>query len=126
MKHSQSTMSFTRAEGAIYPRVYKNFKIGDEEFSIADLSVNHEDEALELLVEFVVPEENFCKAIQLHKNENAMKIVCENYKKLFQKKMSLACFKKDSGELVGLNILNVVSKDDPKPDAVRSVFMRLE
>jgi hypothetical protein len=111
-------MEFERAEGAVYPQIYKTFESKGEEFIITDLTVDHEEEALELLLNFVVPEENFCKSIKLHKNENAMKIIRESYKKHFKKQMSLACFKKVSGELVGLNILNVVSKNDPKPDPV--------
>jgi hypothetical protein len=112
------TMEFKRSDGAVYPQVYKTFESKGEEFYITDLIEDHETEALDLLVKYVLPEENFCKAIQILKKENAMKIICENYRKLIKKQMSLACFKSDTGELVGLNILNVVFKDEPKPEPV--------
>lgn len=111
-------MAFHRVASAVYPQIYKTFESKGEEFCIVDLVEEQEREALDLLVKYVIPEENFCKAIHIHTKENAMRIISENYRKLFKKQMSLACVKKSSGELVGLNVLSVVSKDDPKPEPV--------
>lgn len=111
-------MEFKRPENLKFPQIYKTFMVNDENFYITDLTEDHAEEALGLLVEFVIPEENFCKAVQIHKKPNAMKIMCDNYRVLFAKKMSLACFKADTKELVGLNILGVKMKNEQKATTV--------
>ena len=117
-------MEFKRQESLNFPQIYKTFKVSDEEFYISDLTDDYFDAALELLVMYVMPEENFCKAIQIHKNPNAMKIMCENYRILFAKKTSLACFKKETNELVGLNILGVNTKGVEKVLSVSKIGVR--
>lgn len=90
----------------------------NEEFHIADLTEKHVEEALELLAKFVIPEENFCKAIQIHTKENAMKIMMETYRELIAKRMSLGCFKTGTDELVGLNILGVKTRGEKSESKV--------
>lgn len=105
-------MEFKRPEGSIYPQIYKTFVVKDEEFYITDLTADHSEQALDLITQYVIPEENFCKAIQIHTKPNAMKIMMESYRDLFKKQMSLVCIKKETGELVGLNILGVKTKGE--------------
>lgn len=95
-----------------YPQIYREFCVKDEEFYIADLTEDDAEEALDLLVKYVIPEENFCKAIEIHKKPNAVKVMCDGYRGLFKLKTSLACFRQDSKELVGLNILGVKMRDE--------------
>lgn len=82
-------------------KVYEKFSSKGEEFFIAILPENHIDDALDLLTNFCIPEENFCKAIQIHLKPNAMKIMMESYRELFQQNLTLACFTKETLELVG-------------------------
>lgn len=95
-----------------YPKVYQSFSIENEEFFVADLTEDKAEEALDLLVKYVIPEENFCKAIAIHTKPNAVKVMIEGYRELFKLRTSLACFKKENVELVGLNILGVKSKGE--------------
>lgn len=107
-------MGFERPESSNYPQVYATFQAGDEEFHISDLTEDHWEEALDLLMKYVIPEETFCRAIKIPEKPNAMKIMIDGYRDLFKKKVSLACFKAATGELVGLNILAVKTKGEAK------------
>jgi hypothetical protein len=111
-------MEFVRSVDLVYPQIYKTFLAGDEEFYIADLTEDHADEAWKLIEEFVIPEENFCKAVQIHTKPNAMKVMENGYRELLKQKVSLGCFKKKTDELVGLNILSVKVKGQ---ESVRKV-----
>ena len=108
-----------------YPRTYKEFSVQGEDFVITDLTLDHSEDALDLLIKYVIPEENFCKALQIHKKPNAMKSMIQAYREHFQKKTSLACFRKDNKELVGLNILGVKFKDEKpsQPVSQTEVFV---
>lgn len=105
-------MAFTRPEPLVYPQIYKSFVVKNEEFYISDLTEDHTEQAIELASNYIIPEENFCKAIQIHTKPNAMKIISDRYRDLIRKRMSLACFKADTKELVGLNMLNVSTKGE--------------
>lgn len=107
-------MGFERPESSKYPQVYATFQVGGEDFHISDLTETHWEEALDLLVKYVIPEETFCRALKVHKKPNAMKIMIDGYRDLFKKKVSLACFNAATGELVGLNILAVKTKGEIK------------
>lgn len=110
-------MEFKGPEATNYPQVYERFFARDEEFYVADLTENHVDEALDLLTKFVIPEENFCKAIQIHTKVNAMKVMTESYRELIAKKTSLGCYN-ELGELVGLNILAVKTRGEKSESKV--------
>lgn len=101
-----------RVKGSVYPQVYQKFLANGEEFHVGDLTEEHTEQALDLIDKFLIPEENFCKAIQIHTKKNAVKCMMEAYRELFAKKMSLACVKADTGELVGLNILVVKTRGE--------------
>ena len=87
--------------------IFQNFRVQEEDFFITILPEEYVDDALELLSVFVVPEETFCRAINIHLKPNAMKIMMETYRDLFEQKMTLACFTKSSYKLVGLNVLGL-------------------
>lgn len=114
-------MEFKRPEDSLYPRIYKTFSVNNEEFYITDLTEDYAEEALELLTQYVIPEENFCKALQIHTKPNAMKIMVDKYRQLFKRKMSLACFRTKDGELVGLNILGVTTRGATNHPTVRNI-----
>jgi hypothetical protein len=115
-------MSFQRPETSIYPQTYRYFVSNNEKFYIADLKNESVEDALDLIAEFVIPEENFCKAIQIHKKENAMRVMVEAYRDLFAKKMTLACYK-DNGELVGLNVLGVKNRGEKSEEKLSVSYL---
>lgn len=88
----------------------------NEEFYVADLTIENLSEAQEFIGKVVIPEADFCRALQIHTKENAMKVLKENFQKLIMRKTSLGCFKKETCELVGLNILAVKNKVEDKSE----------
>ncbi|CRK86210.1 CLUMA_CG000337, isoform A [Clunio marinus] len=109
-------MEKKRIEGLLYPQIYSTFLINGEEFNIQDLTERYYKDALSLLTEYLMPEENFCKSVQIHKNEEAMKGIITSYMKLFEQRMTLACFKKQTGELVAVNVLGITRSGETKDD----------
>lgn len=103
-------MEFQRPEDLPFPQVYRTFIVNGEEFYISDLCEDVSEEAWKLIAKFLIPEETFCKSKQIHKNSYAMNFMYEGYLELFKKKTSLACFKKETNELVGLNVLGVKTR----------------
>ena len=87
--------------------IFQNFTAQGNDFFIRVLPEKYVDDALDLLSEFVIPEETFCRAINIHLKPNAMKIMMEIYRDLFKQKMTLACFEKSTNKLVGLNVLGL-------------------
>lgn len=103
-------MKFKRPENLPFPQVYKSFIVNGEEFYISDLSEDLSEEAWELIAKFLIPEETFCKSKQIHKNDYAMHFMYDGYLELFKQKTSLACFKKETNQLVGINVLGVKTR----------------
>lgn len=102
---------FERSGIVFIPQVYHSFTIKNkdtdevEEYFVQDLPQEKVEEASEFMIENYVKHETFLKATKV---PNAA--LMEFYRFVFQQKVSLACFKKDTGELVGLNALSVKSK----------------
>lgn len=111
-------MDFRRPEGSVFPQIYETFAVNGQEFYISDLEVDHDGQAAELIEKFVIPEENFCKAIQIHTKPNAMKVMMDGYQDLFNKRTSLVCVRKLTGEVVGLNILAVKTVGQKRENVV--------
>jgi hypothetical protein len=99
-------------------QVYETVVAKNEEFFIAVLPEEFKEEALDLLTKFCIPEENFCKAIQIHLKPNAVKVMLEAYRELFKQELTLGCFKKKTNELVGLNVLGVKTRDEKSKETV--------
>lgn len=97
--------------------------MNNEEFYIGHLQEETFQEALKLIEECLLPDENFCKALQIHKKPNAVKELAEFYMDLFPRKTSLACYKKTIPvELVGLNVLAVEVKGVKNYKKVRTEY----
>lgn len=92
------------------PQVFNTFTVSNqnetEEFIIQDLPQDRIEEASNFMLEYYVKDETFQMATKVPK-----KALMDFYRFVFEQKVSLACFKKNSGELVGLNALTVKSKD---------------
>jgi hypothetical protein len=110
-------MEFKRPEGSPYPIVLSTFrvKVKDsdeyEEFEIRDLTEEYFDRAVVFIVE------NHAKGAVLHRaantlsGESGLQRVSDSYRKVFEEKISLICFKKGSDEIVGLNALCYRTRD---------------
>ena len=91
------------------PKVYTTFSLkngeSEEDFYIQDLPQDQLDEAAEFMIAYYQKDETFQKAIKV--SEVTLK---DFYVFIFKQKVALACYKKGTNELVGVNALSVKSK----------------
>jgi GNAT superfamily N-acetyltransferase len=107
---------FQRRDGIQFPTIYQTFKAKNKDGSeltdyiIQDLTEKYYQDASKLIENFILPEETFCKALQISEKKAAARTLLDGYQELFRKNLSLICIDNSSGELVGLNVLSVKSK----------------
>jgi hypothetical protein len=77
----------------------------DEEFVVQDLPQDRVEEAAKFMLEYYVKDETFQKATKVSEET-----LTDFYRFVLRQKVSLACFKKNTGELIALNALSVKSK----------------
>lgn len=91
------------------PQVYKTFTTKDnEEFIIQDLPEDKFDEAARFMIEYYSREETFFNAMG---NKVSESVLTDFYQFVFKQKCTIACIKKGTNELVGINVLSVKSRD---------------
>jgi hypothetical protein len=101
---------FERSGILFKPQVYHSFTIKNKEtneveYFVQDLPQQKVEEASEFMFKHSAKYETFKRAMDAPKEA-----LIKFYRFILSQKVSLACFKKDSGELVGLDILSVMSK----------------
>jgi hypothetical protein len=106
------------SENSAIPRIYRTFSAKNKttgdliEFAVQDLTDDYAEEAADLLINHLVSEEVFIKASGIGESFEAKTTLRYFYKQVVAQKHSLACFEKESNQLVGLNVLTVKHKDD--------------
>lgn len=115
---------FLRPQSLKYPQVYGNFrtknKNGDKltDYLIQDLPEEYFDVALDLLVKEHLRDELLHESRGVLKNSDAVKEAYNDWRKKLKNRLSIACFTCEGTDLVGVNVLGVVSKDDDDIDDV--------
>lgn len=112
--------TFQRPASLKFPSIFYTFKAKDKnsenivEYRVQDLPTERFGEALDLLVKHFLPDEalNICRGLM-----NSPAGVEEHrqlWAEMLKLRLTIACFKGD--ELVGVNVMAVNSKDDPKDE----------
>jgi RimJ/RimL family protein N-acetyltransferase len=83
-----------------------------EEFSVVDLVREKFSDALDHMLKHFLPDEPICKSKNVTQNQDALNEICDLWKNVMEQNVTLACYKKDCDEIIGLNILCVLTKDD--------------
>jgi len=107
---------------SIFPETYCTFKAKDNksnkaiEYHIQDLPEDRFSEAINLFCEHFLPDEPMTSSRNLHGNENGKNEICDIWMEIMKQRLSIACFRNDGGgdEIVGVNVLTVKCKDEPK------------
>jgi hypothetical protein len=116
---------FERPKNLSFPHVYYTFKVKDKgsdhvvEYRVQDLTEEYFETALDLIVAHFVPEETFCLCKRISESLKSINAICEFYRGVFKKRLSIACFKNegDDKELVAVNVFVVKeSKDEDHYD----------
>ncbi|KAL7029357.1 hypothetical protein ACKWTF_006206 [Chironomus riparius] len=109
---------FLRPQSLKYPQVYGNFrtrnKNGDKltDYLIQDLPEEYFDVALDLLVKEHLRDELLHESRGVLKNSEAVKEAYKDWRKKLKNRFSIACFTCEGTDLVGVNVLGVISNDD--------------
>lgn len=110
--------SWKRPEALQDVQVWHTFKCKNpstdeiEEFFVQDLPKERFEDALKFMLHHFLSDEPICKLKNVIADENALQQIFELWRNVMQQKVTLACFKKGCDELVGLNMLCVLTKND--------------
>lgn len=96
-----------------FPTTYVKFNIDGVEYRIEDIPINRHEEACRFMLKYFVPYEP--KLITRNGKDDP--VVLEDYFNMFmtgiKQQVSVACFKDNSDDFVGINILEVLGRNDP-------------
>lgn len=115
-----SNYTFKRPDHLIHPQVYRRFQAkslnSDKlvNYVISDLTEDRYEEAVNLMVKFFIGSETICSVAGLAHRPVAVREFRSFFKSNMQLQLSIGCICKANNELVGVNVLKVLSKDDPK------------
>lgn len=107
---------FVRPESATYPHVYYAFNAKEKDsdvvvsYRVQDLPEEYFEKAVDLMVKHFLDEETFCACRKLIESEKAVEEFRGLWRRCFTEKLSLACFKDGSDELISVNALMVQFK----------------
>lgn len=108
---------WTRSE-VLEPQVWHEFSLinpetnEEEDFVVVDLQRENHAAALDHMLGNFLSDEPICKSKEVLKNAEALKIVSELWKNVMDQNVTVVCYKKHTSEIVGLNMLGVISKSD--------------
>lgn len=102
----------------IKPQVWHSFKSENhstkeiEEFIVQDLPREKFQESLDFMLEHFLSDEPICKSKNVRRDEQALKQIYQLWINVLEQNVVLACFKKNSSEIIGLNMVCVITTDD--------------
>ncbi|XP_031616505.1 uncharacterized protein LOC116336654 isoform X2 [Contarinia nasturtii] len=111
-------LKWRRPETIEFPKVWHTFKVRDMdtdklvEYRIQDLPSDRTEEILEHLVANFIQDAPVLQAFEGAKDPNLIEDYKLMWRKMIDQNVSLVCFKEDSNEIVGANVLFVIKKDD--------------
>lgn len=106
---------WTRSE-VVKPQVWHEFRSlnpatnEEEEFFVVDLPREQHAAALDHMLGNFLSDEPICKSKNLMGNAEAVKIICELWKSVMDQNVTIVCYKRNSNEIVGLNMLGVSTR----------------
>lgn len=109
--------SWRRPE-TVEPQVWHTFKSRNsennemEEFVVQDLPRERFSDSLNFMLEHFLSDEPICRSKNVIHDTAALNNICDLWRSVLEQNVVLACFKKDSAELVGLNMVCVISNKD--------------
>lgn len=85
-----------------------------EEFIVQDLPREKNEEALDHMLKHFLPDEPICKARDVKSDGAALSEIRKLWKNVLNQNVVLACFKRNCNELIGLNMVCVITKNEFK------------
>lgn len=119
---------FVRPDSLKYPQIYYNFSARDGKsekevnYTIQDIHEEDFDYAVEILIKHYLPEEPLCLGRNFSEKPEDVEFMGNFYKNLLLNKLSIGCYKEDSNELVGVNIMDVKFAGEEENHEVNIIF----
>ena len=108
---------FVRSESVKYPQIYSTFTAKDKDsdvivsYRVQDLPEEYFEKAVDLMVKHFLDDETFCVCRKLVESEKGVEEFRVLWQSCFTEKLSLACFKDATNELISVNALMVNIQD---------------
>lgn len=106
--------------GSVAHQVWHEFQVKNqetnkvEEFYVQDLPREKFNAALNHMLQHFLPDEPICKSKAVINDAAALREICMLWQNVLEQNIVLACFKKDCQEIVGLNMVCVVTRENFK------------
>ncbi|XP_063702196.1 uncharacterized protein LOC134832183 [Culicoides brevitarsis] len=106
-----------RPENVAFPSVWLKFKAKDVnsdnlvEYRVQDMTEEDFEKGASRMKEFFVRDEVMNQSMDLANDEKGVQELYQIWKGMVKQRLSLACFKENSEEMVGCNILYISEKD---------------
>ena len=108
-----------RSSEVKYPVKYYEFLARDKdtnelvEYTVEDIPESRYAEASRFMIKYFVPYEPKLVAKNAHNDPEVLEDLLTRYLHPLNQKVSVACFKKGCDDFVGINILEVLGRNDP-------------
>ncbi|EAT34935.1 AAEL012863-PA [Aedes aegypti] len=112
--------SWNRPSGIEWPRVWIRFQARDVdsdrmvEYRVQDLPEDRVRDAIDHMKKHFLRDEPMCGSVGLYKDADALEEFDLLWQDVARQRVAVVCFREGSDEIVGLNMLTVVSKADSK------------
>lgn len=110
--------SWKRPENIPFPSVWLTFKAKDlnsddlVEYRVQDLPEDRYDEAIEHMTTIFLPDEPMCRSTDLYKDSVSVAEIQDLWRLMLKQRIVLVCFKLGSDEIVGMNMLGIIQKEE--------------
>ncbi|XP_055526396.1 uncharacterized protein LOC129719062 [Wyeomyia smithii] len=110
--------SWTRPADVSHPRVWLSFEARDQNgqqlvrYRVQDLPVDRVDDAIEHMKTYFLRHEPMCSSVGLYKDPVALEEFTRMWQNIAKQRVAIVCFREGSNEIVGLNMLTVVSRSE--------------
>lgn len=107
-----------RPENLKFPSVWYRFKAKDlnsdnlVEYRIQDLPIDRFDDAINHMISDFIPDEPMCETRDLANDIDSVKSFEALWRELLEQHITLVCFREGSDEIVGLNMVGIVMKEE--------------
>lgn len=102
-----------------YPLIYSVFESDkasenktNQVFRIEDIQEDRFSDVIEFMKKHYLVEDPMLSSKNIAEDEESLMEIVEYWKTILDQKISIACFKEDSNEIIGLNLLSVITEDE--------------
>lgn len=111
--------TWKRPDHIAFPQTWHTFQAKDPtssrlvNYRVQDLPPERVDDAIQHMCTHFLRDEPICRSLGLSNDPVGVREMATVWRKVAQQQCVVACFREESDEIVGLNMLTVVTRDDP-------------